>query len=713
MPVDSTADINAKYKRKLDALLGSKPQLGDTSSTYQQFEQTEEQRFHPNSIFERYCLMAGKYLSFLKMGEKTEREFWDQILVAGLHITPNSVFAATALTFLAGIFLGIPFLILGARDFAFFLWCTGAFLAYIIYTYPDYQAQIMRIKVQQEALLAMLYMTIYLKVNPVLENAVYFASQHLNGPFGRDLKQIMWLMESGKASTIAEAVEFFMPLWTKRNPDFVKAFLILRQILNQADEENQSRILNKALDTLLNETYDKMKHYSHDLQGPVMILQTFGMMLPLIGLIAFPMISVFMADQINISYLFFTYIIIMPGLLFFFTSRLIAKRPGAFSHPDITHNPYVPPLGKYRFKLFGKERLLPLLPIAIILALVIISPGVYHFVSNTIPAYYEGKGLSKTDSIPAGSHLADEYTWQAMLIMVTIPLGLAVGVIFYCFFNSVQRVKVRAQIMEIEDDLPEALFQLGNQFTERIPVEDAVKNFVLEYDRLNLKKRSIYLFFSSVLQKMQNLGQTFGDAIFNNRSGVLIRYPSVLLKEIAWILVEGAKKGAAILYNVTTKISVYLGSVKKIQELLYDLLTETVSSINVQAKFLAPFLAAVVGSLTFVIVRALWLMTQNLESVIKSLSLGVVGAGDILGGLFNLSRVTPPTMFQAMVGIYLVEAVYLLSNLSNGVENGFDNVSKEATVARNMLIAIIVYVIVSFVGVLVMNQLVNSIQNPV
>ena len=709
----SQADINVKYKRKLDSLLGGKPLATDTSATYQEFEKTEERRFRPNSFYEKYCSMAGRYLSFLKPGKNKERDFWDSIIVSGMHVTPQQAWAATFMTFFLAIFLGIPFFIMGIRDFCFFLWFTGAFFAYIVYSYPEYQAQITRIKVQQESLLAMLYMTIYLKVNPVLENAIYFASQHLNGPFGRDLKQLMWLMESGKASTVAEATEFFMPLWTKRNPDFVKSFLILRSILNQSDEENQSRILNKALDTLLNETYEKMKHYSHDLQGPVMILQTFGMMLPLIGLIAFPMISVFMADQINITYLFFTYIVILPSLLFFFTSRLISKRPGAFSHPDITHNPFIPPLGYYKFKIGKLNKLVPLMPIAIILALLIMLPGVLHFINNTIPAYMEGRALSKTDTIPEFGPLANEYTWQSMLIMITIPIGLAVGIIFYCYFNSVQRVKIREQILEIEDDLPESLFQLGNQFTERIPVEDAVKNFVLEYDRLNLRKRSIYLFFSEILQKMQNVGMTFGDAIFHSREGVLVRYPSVLLKEIAWILVEGARKGAQILYNVTTKISVYLGSVKKIKELLYDLLAETVTSINVQAKFLAPFLAAVVGSLTFVIVRALWLMTLQLDAIIKTLSLGVVNAGDILGGLFNLTRVTPPTMFQAMVGVYLIEAVYLLSNLANGVENGFDNVSRQATVARNMLYAIIVYVLISLVGVLVMNQLVNSIQNPI
>ena len=353
--------------------------------------------------------------------------------------------------------------------------------------------------------------------------------------------------------------------------------------------------------------------------------------------------------------------------------------------------------------------MVPLLPIAIVMTVLIMTPGIFHLYTNTIPALQEGMVLGDTDIIPIGSHLANEYTWQSMLIMITIPLGLALGMIFYYHFNSVQRIALRKKIIEIEDDLPESLFQLGNQFTERIPVEQAIKNFVVEYDRLNLKKKSVYVFFSEVLKKMQNLGVTFGDAIFHTRDGVLLKYPSVLLKEISWILVEGARKGATILYNVTTKISIYLNSIKKIKELLYDLLAETVSSINVQAKFLAPFLAAVVGSLTFVIVRSIWKMTLELDGVVKAISMGAVSASDIMGDMFKLAKVTPPTLFQGMVGIYLVEAVFLLSVLANGVENGFDNVSKDSTIAKNMLFAIIVYMVVSIIGVLMMNELVKSI----
>ena len=189
--METQSDINSRFKKKLNTLLGSKV-YSDTNSTYQQFESTEYKKFTPGTFIEKYCDIAGRALPFIKPSKKKEEEYWEQIIIGAMRTTPQAIYAAIFFTVGLGLFAGIPFLILGANNFCFFVWCTSFFVAYIIMTYPEYQAQITKIKVQQEALLALLYMTIYLKVNPVLENALYFASQHLNGPFGRDLKQLLW-----------------------------------------------------------------------------------------------------------------------------------------------------------------------------------------------------------------------------------------------------------------------------------------------------------------------------------------------------------------------------------------------------------------------------------------------------------------------------------------------------------------------------------------
>jgi len=86
---------------------------------------------------------------------------------------------------------------------------------------------------------------------------------------------------------------------------------------------------------------------------------------------------------------------------------------------------------------------------------------------------------------------------------------------------------------------------------------------------------------------------------------------------------------------------------------------------------------------------------------------GPTQADDFFGSLFNFAQITPPTIFQVLVGIYLVETVILLSMLANGVDNGFDKVSRDNLIAKNLIFAMIVYVCVIVVGVFALNQFVE------
>ncbi|MBN2422368.1 hypothetical protein JXB41_04010 [Candidatus Woesearchaeota archaeon] len=704
-------EVDSSFKENLGRKTLSESNKNTDSLSYKTFKKEQKEEFSLNSFYEKYCSFSEKIFGFISFGEKTEERIKEEIEISGINVTSRGVVASLFMTQIIFFIIAIPSLFLGELNFTFFVVCTGAFLGAVSYTYTGYSAEITKIKAEQESILAILYMTIYMRVNPILENAMYFASEHLNGPLGKDLKQCLWLVDNEKVGSLEDSIQYFIPLWIKRNKDFVKSILILHSALEQPSKEDQARILDKSLDMILDSTYEKMKHYAHDLQTPVTILHTFGMMLPLIGLIAFPMLSVFMFQSIKISHLFFGYIIIMPMLLLFFTRRIIAKRPGAFSYPDITHNPYVPPDGTYRFKIKDKSYLLPALTVALLIGFLVIVPGVYHVVFYTAPAMIENQKKLMTGSKQIPKNLENEYELTSILMTLTIPLGIGLAIALYFYLKSIQKLKIRNEVIEIEDDLGGALFQFSNQFTERIPIEEAVQNFVNEYNLLNLKQRSIFQFFSSVLDRMQQEGVTFYQSIFQPKLGIIIRYPSILLKEITWIISEGAKKGSSILYNILIKISTYLDNTKKIKELIYDLLTETVASVNTQAKILSPFIAAIVGSLTAVIIRALWIMSQRLEEIMKSLQMGMAGVQDstsFFGDFVDFTRIVPPTVFQILVGIYMVETVVLLSLLANGVENGFDKVSRDVTIARNMFIAITVYTIVTIIGSYALNSLIQT-----
>ncbi|MFH1398725.1 MAG: hypothetical protein ABIG95_01280 [Candidatus Woesearchaeota archaeon] len=697
---ESLDDIRERVRRQLDSAVSSQEEKVSplVSGQFRAFRQEERDELALSTFFEKYCSFSAETLPFVKSDSK---EMQESITIASLHVEPRSVVASSLMTFLISLLITVPLFILGFKNAGFFLISVGLFISYIGYTYPGFSAEITKIRAQQESILAILYMTIYMRLNPVLENAIYFATQHLNGPLGKDLKRLLWLIDTEKVSSVEEGMNQFMDLWILRNKDFVKSLLTLHTILTQTDKENQERILDKSLSEMLDATYEKMKHYSNDLKMPVLLLHTFGMMLPLIGLIAFPMISIFMADSINISYLFFGYIVVLPALIFFLTRRILSKRPGAFSAPDLSDNPNLPPPGQYVFDYKDKQYLVPIMPLAIVVGVLIMLPGIWHIYTSTLPAWQQAHQMSEIPS--------SEYTLTALFYTMTIPLGLAMGIAINFYLKSVQKLRMRNTIMQIEDDLGGAIFQLSNQFTENIPVEVAIENYVKEAKMLNLKKRSIFYFFSDIMDKMQDEGATFAQSVFDPKRGILIKYPSVLLKEIIWVMLEGAKKGASVLYKVVTKVSTYLENTKKIKELIYDLLNETVSSINVQAAFLAPFLAGLVGSLTLIIVKSLFQMMQKLQKIMEMLQIfGKTPGGDVFSTFINFTKVTPPTVFQVLVGIYTVETVVLLSILANGVEFGFDNISKDMRIAKNLFTSMIVYLVVTIIGALALNMLVSQ-----
>ncbi|MBN1157274.1 hypothetical protein JXA85_06645 [Candidatus Woesearchaeota archaeon] len=714
MPDESLEDIEREVRRKLSSIgLDGNTNLDLVSGSFQEFQKEEREEHSFRNFYEKYCGFASQTLSFLKIkpSDKSRDSMQDDIDVCGYNVRPDQVVVGAMFALGFAFLASLPFFILGWKDFALFIVCTGLFMSYVVYTYPGFYSQIIKMRAQEESILAILYMTIYMRVNPVLENAMYFATQHLNGPLGKDLKQMLWMLDMGKADTVEEAIKHFMDLWVKRNPDFVKSFLTLYSVLNQTDEENREKILEKSLSTILDSTYTKMKHYSHDLKTPVLVLHTFGMMLPLIGMIAFPMLSIFMAGEVKMHYVFFGYIVVLPALLWFLTQRILSKRPGAFSFPDLTDNPYLPPKGRYLLVFKDKKYLVKVVMFAVIIGVIFMMPGLFWVSKHTMPAVIKMQMMDKSTNVnmAIGDVLPQqEYTLTAMVFTLTIPAGLALIFIIYFYFTSVQRLKMRNSIAEIEDDLDESLFQLGNQFTDEIPVEVGLKKYLSDSQLLNLKKRHIFKFFKEVVDRIENEGVTFVTAVFEKGTGIIVKYPSILMKEIMWIIIEGTKKGAKTLYNIMTKISIYLGNTKKIKELIYDLLTDTVSSINIQAKFLSPFLASVVGSLTFVIVRVLAEMAKKLEGIMRMLNFGANGSDNFFTDMINFTKIYPPTVFQILVGIYLIETVMLMSILSSGVQNGFDKVSRDYTIAKNLLTAIILYALFIIVAYLSLEGLVQG-----
>jgi hypothetical protein len=58
-----------------------------------------------------------------------------------------------------------------------------------------------------------------------------------------------------------------------------------------------------------------------------------------------------------------------------------------------------------------------------------------------------------------------------------------------------------------------------------------------------------------------------------------------------------------------------------------------------------------------------------------------------------------------MIGVYIIQAIYLLTNLVSGIINGSSKLDFESSFSRNIIISTILYCSLAFVGTFIFSQL--------
>ena len=66
------------------------------------------------------------------------------------------------------------------------------------------------------------------------------------------------------------------------------------------------------------ENLEKMKSYSRNLRSPMTMIHSMGIVFPMMGLVMFPMISIFLNDQVNPFILGFGYVVVLPLILYLY-----------------------------------------------------------------------------------------------------------------------------------------------------------------------------------------------------------------------------------------------------------------------------------------------------------------------------------------------------------------------------------------------------------
>ncbi len=712
MSAEKYEDLLEKYKKKLEKELGTAEKKQGIVRTKEYEEFRRELLPRHLSVYEKLCKFSENVLK-VKPDPKREAELKEAISICHLKVSPAGT-TSFALLFpiVFGVFAAlISFLVFGSLFFPLFFLILAVVAIKPLDQIPIFLANNWRLKTSNQMVLCIFYVVTYMRHTSNLELAVRFAADHLGAPLGLDLKKVLWDVETARFESVKESLDNYLEGWKKWNMEFVESFHLIEGSLYEGSEERRLGALDKALTVMLEETYEKMLHYAHNLKSPITMLHMLGIILPILGLVILPLIVSFMSE-VKWYHLAMLYDVTLPILVYYLGKTILSRRPTGYGDRDIAEEN--PQLKKYRNILIRIGRLeIKIHPfwvaslVFIVLFLIGVSPLILHAL-NPSPGFepvYLGKGfefLGYRESQSESGKVVGPYGIGATILSLFLVLSFALSLGIYYSLRSRNVIKIRENSRKLEEEFGSALFQLGNRLGDGIPAEIA-------FDKVSSVMAGTMAgrFFEIVAANIRRLGMSVKEAIFNPRSGALVYFPSNIIESSMKVLIVSIKKGPRVAAQALINVSRYIKEMHKVNERLKDLLADVISSMKSQINFLAPIIAGIVIGITSMITNIIGKLSSYMASISTEAAAGAAGGLAGFAGLFGDG--IPTYFFQIIVGIYIVEIIWILTVIENGIENGSDKLQERFLLGRNMIRSLLLYSFVALVIMVIFNAIAAQI----
>jgi hypothetical protein len=693
------------------------------SREYQQFRS----EFLPAhfSWYEKLCNLSEKILK-ISPDPKREKELWVSIETCHLNTTPTGT---TSFSILAPMIIAIfgsliGFVLTGGMFFVIISFFMAAMLLKPLKNLPDTLANSWRLKSSNQMVLCVFYVVTFMRHTSNLELAIEFASEHIGPPLSLDLKKVLWNVETEKYESIKESLDHYLEGWKKWNMEFIESFHLIESSLYEGAEERRLAMLDKSLDVILEETYEKMLHYAQGLKSPITMLHMMGIILPVLGMVILPLIVSFMSS-VRWFHIATLYNVLLPLGIYYMGKSILSKRPTGYGDSDISETN--PELKKYKNVLInlggGIELKINPIWISILFAFIFLLIGFSPLILNAMgfpdigfggesdisscgsQYCFLGYRESSAEEGPLAGKIIGPFGMGASVLSLFVTLGVGLSIGIYYKLRSRNVMAIRDKTKKLENEFASALFQLGNRLGDGLPAEIAFSKVAT-----TMEGSISGDFFTMVSTNVRKLGLSVQDAIFNPKTGALIYFPSNLIESSMKVLVESVKKGPKIAAQALTNISRYIKEIHKVNERLKDLLAEIISSMKSQIKFLAPAISGIVVGITAMITSII----GNLGPLLKK---ATEGGGEGGAGMSNMSDLfgdgIPTYHFQIVIGLYVIEMIYIMTIITNGIENGSDKLSERYNLGKNMMKSVIMYSIISLIVMVVFNLVAGSIMNSI
>lgn len=651
------------------------------------------------SIYEKFCKFFGKFNIKIPSQEPAIQE---AINIIHLKITPaeatSFAIAMPILIMLAGIVISV---LLDQVFYILFSLFVGIALIVLFLKIPEYNANQWRMRASNQMVLCIFYVVTYMRHTSNFERAIEFASQYLAPPLSLDLKKILWDVEIERYDTVKESLDFYLETWRKWNSEFIESFHLIESSLYEPSDDRRLRILDKALEVMLESTKEKMLHYVQNLKSPITTLHMLGVILPILGLVILPLVVNF-SDDVKWWHIATIYNVVLPALVYFMGKNILVNRPTGYGDTDITQ--LNPEFKKYKNILikFGKK-VLPISPLmlAILLGsatfLIAISPPLMHALEvkdiDILPDFFSGfKLLCYRESLRTPGLILGPYGIGASLISIFFPATLIVTIGLYHKLRSKNIIQIRERTKKLEDEFASALFQLGNRLGDGLPAEIAFPKVAA------ITKNTPSGYFFELVSSKLSLGTGLEEAI----TEAISYFPSNVIRSSMKVLTESIKKGPTIAAQAIVNVSRYIKEIHQVNERLKDLLADIISDMRSQITFLTPVIAGIVIGITSMITFILTALSGAMQEQ-------AVESGTMSDVLKFFGDGIPTYYFQIVVGIYVFQLAYILTIISNGIENGADKLNEKYLIGKNTIQSTTTYAILAVAVIIIFNSIASKV----
>ncbi|MBT5022329.1 hypothetical protein HON01_05880, partial [Candidatus Woesearchaeota archaeon] len=297
---------------------------------------------------------------------------------------------------------------------------------------------------------------------------------------------------------------------------------------------------------------------------------------------------------------------------------------------------------------------------------------------------------------------AGPYDMISSIFSLLLPLSFAFSIGLYYHLKSKNLVKIRENVKSLEKEFASALFQLGNRLGDGLPAELAFQRVAQSMDGSISGD-----FFGTTSNNITRLGMSVEQAIFDERAGSINQYPSDLIETSMKVLIESGKKGPLIAAQAVINVSNYIKEMHRVDERLQDLMADTVSSLKSQISFLAPTISGIVIGITSMVTTILTKLTVQLAKIQQEGATSGAGQGMALSGLFGQGM--PTFYFQIIVGFYVVQLIYIMTIMVNGIQNGADPLNERYMIGANLTRGTILYSVIALGVMFAFNMIAGNV----